>query len=218
VLCLLVLPCIVTSAACRHGPAAPERLLDGSPAIAPTVELASIGEEAIASKVEVVAAGRLARNTTAATCLEEIGLDARAGPVVTRTGVDGKSVTVRAVSGPGLHACDGTGKRRRDQWCGRAYGRVEDGRLGDPRLDLTCTDAAGEAIAFAWIEPRSDARYVAVRQRGFIEVHKTAADLPVRVTTTDVSPEESAAAFEISEHDFQGALLRRYTLKADVAG
>ena len=74
-------------------------------------------------------------------------------------------------------------------------------------------------MAFAWIEPAAGARFVAVRHHEFVEVYEVVADLPVRVTTTTaIDVEESSAAFEISEHDAGGALLRSYTLTARVGG
>jgi hypothetical protein len=220
VLCLLALSCAVAATACRHDPGAPERLVDGSPAPAAPVELATIGDRAVVGKVEVVAVGPLADGSAAASCLGELGADARARPVVTRMGVDGESVSFRAASGRELHACDGTDPRDLDhRWCGSAYGRLEAGRLTDPRLDLACTTASGVPVAFAWVEPVPDAQFVAVRHRGFVEVYEAAAGLPVRVTTTtDVDLEESSATFEISEHDARGALLRSYRLTARVAG
>jgi hypothetical protein len=221
VLRLLALSCAVAAAACRHDPGTRERLVDGSPAQAAPVELATIGDAAVVGKVEVVAGGRLSDGSAAASCLDELDADGRARRVVTRIGVDGESVSFRAASGRGLQACDGTDPRDLDhRWCGSAYGRLEAGRLTDPRLDLACTTTAtGAPVAFAWVEPVPAARFVAVRQPGFVEAYEAAAGLPVRVTTTaDVELEESSAAFEISEHDARGALLRSYRLTARVAG
>ena len=218
---LIVLPCVLPSAACRHDAAAPARLLDGSRAAAPRVDLSTIGDAAIATKVEAVGVAELADTSAAAMCLDLVGVDARPGPVVTRVGVNGESVTFRAASRRSLYSCDNsTGSRERgDRWCGGTYGRFESERLTDPRLDLTCTTATGEPVAFAWIEPGADARFVAVRQSGYVEVYEVAAHLPIRVTTTtDLAVEESSASFEISEHDARGVLLRTYILRARVAG
>jgi hypothetical protein len=218
---LIVLPCVLASASCRHDAAAPARLMDGSPAAAPKVDIETIRDAAIATKVEAVAVSELADSSAAAMCLNLVGVDAGPGAVVTRVGVNGESVTFRAALRRSLYSCDNsTGPREGgDRWCGGAYGRLESERLTDPRLDLTCTTATGEPVAFAWIEPSADARFVAVRQPGYVEVYEVAAHLPVRVTTTtDLAVEESSASFEISEHDARGALLRTYTLSARVAG
>jgi hypothetical protein len=219
---LLALWCfLATTAACSSEPALPKALVDGSPATSLPTELATIGGMTIVTRVEVVPVAELAGDSAAASCVARHGADVRQGPIVTRTGVDGESVTFRAASAPGrgLHACDGTDPREVDhRWCGSAYGRLDGGRLPDPRLDLTCKAPSGEPTAFAWVDPDADARFVAVRQPGFVEVYEVAADLPVRVTTRKLDLEESGATFEISEHDERGALLRAYTLRARVAG
>jgi hypothetical protein len=222
VLRLVALSCgALAAAACRHDPATPNRLVDGSSAAAPPVALAAIGEDApIASKVEVVAVGDVAVGSMAASCLDQLGASASPSPIVTRIGVDGESVTFQGASRRGAHACDGTdGRAHAHLWCGSAYGRLAARRLTDPRLDLACTTASGAPVAFAWIEPAAGTRFVAVRQRGFVEVYEAAAGLPVRITTTkDIDLKESSAAFEISEHDARGSQLRSYTLMARVAG
>jgi hypothetical protein len=210
VLRLVALSCgALAAAACRHDPATPNRLVDGSSAAAPPVALAAIGEDApIASKVEVVAVGDVAVGSMAASCLDQLGASASPSPIVTRIGVDGESVTFQGASRRGAHACDGTdGRVHAHLWCGSAYGRLAARRLTDPRLDLACTTASGAPVAFAWIEPAAGTRFEA------------AAGLPVRITTTkDIDLEESSAAFEISEHDARGSQLRSYTLMARVAG
>lgn len=219
---LVALSCAaLAAAACRHDRAAPDRLVDGSPAAAPPIALAGIGEDTpIASKVEVVAVGDVAAGSMAESCLDQLGAVARPGPIVTRIGVDGASVTFQGASRRGVHACDGTDSRApAHRWCGSAYGRLAARRLTDSRLDLACTTASGAPLAFAWIEPAAGTRFLAVRQRGFAEVYEAAAGLPVRITTTKhIDLEESSAAFEISEHDARGARLRSYTLMARVAG
>jgi hypothetical protein len=74
-------------------------------------------------------------------------------------------------------------------------------------------------MGFAWLEPGSDTHYVTVEQPGYVEVYEVAGNLPVRVvTTTGVDLERSQASFRITEHDANGALLRRYVLRAVVAG
>jgi hypothetical protein len=218
---LVVLMAVLTSTACRHDPPEPpDRLVDGSAAAAPAVELKRIAATAIAGRIEVVAAADVPDGSATATCLDLVGADTRVGPVVTRTGVDGESVTFRTASGRGLHACDGTGPRTGgDRWCGSAYGRFDDGRLNDPRLDLSCTTATDEPVAFAWVQPAENARFVVVRKSGFVEVYEVSSNLPVRIATTNgLELEESSATFEISEHDARGAPLRSYTLPARVAG
>ena len=131
-------------------------------------------------------------------------------------------MTVATVSHRALYACDGRPAHGSGtaNWCGTAYGRLEHGRLLDPRLDLSaCTDVGGRPLAFAWMEARDDARYVAVRQPGYTEVYPVRGRVPVRIaSTTGVDLERSRASFEISEHDARGQLLRAYELEASVAG
>ena len=223
---LLVPLCLLATGttACRDRPEPPTHLVDGSPAATPSVELTGVDGLTVATRLEVTAADQLAERSKAATCLELFRGYAIAGYVVARVGVSGESVTFRSASagGGGLHGCDGAGAVGRQgdhRWCGRAYGRLENGRLGDPRLDLACISAAGDPAAFAWIEPAPAAAFVAVRQPGFVEVYEVAAGLPVRVTTMgSVAVEESSASFAISEHDRDGVRLRAYTVRARVSG
>lgn len=53
---------------------------------------------------------------------------------------------------------------------------------------------------FQWIQPDSNSRHVAVEQPSDVEVYKSAGELPVRVTTSDVEIEGSRATFDVSEH------------------
>jgi hypothetical protein len=142
--------------------------------------------------------------------------------VVARVGVNGESITFRSSSGHTLIACDRAAavSEGRDVWCGIAAGRLEHGRLQDPRLDLAgCRNAAADPVAFAWVEPGRAAHYVTVAQPGFTEVYRVASGVPVRVTTTSgIDQEGSRASFRITEHDGDGRLLRAYTLDARVAG
>ena len=131
------------------------------------------------------------------------------------------SVSFRTSSGHALFACDASTPTTtgRTSFCGYAYGRLEHGRMRDPRLDLAeCRTAEGDVVGFAWVEPRRDAAYVAVRQNGYTEVYPVRMAAPVRVTTLDVDPDASRATFELSEHAADGTLLRASTLEPRVAG
>jgi hypothetical protein len=139
--------------------------------------------------------------------------------VLERVGVMTESVTIRA--GSNLYACDNSqGPRERNRrWCGTSFGRLYDGRLRDPRLDVLCTTADGSPVVFVWVEPSRRSRYVVVRQQGFAEVYAATGGLPIRLATTEgVSIETSRASIGVSEHDVRGRLIRRYVLEALVAG
>ena len=72
VLRLLRVSCVVVAAACRHDTAVPERLVDGSPAAASAVELATIRDSTIVGVVEVDAVDEVADGSAAASCLDEL--------------------------------------------------------------------------------------------------------------------------------------------------
>ena len=215
-----VLPCALAATACRHD--GPTRLADGTPARASPVILEGVSQKAIATDLEVVPPARVSPRSALARCLGRLTTDAPVMKIVVRTGVLGRTVTVDTTSHRALYACDGSPARGSGtaHWCGTAYGRLEHGRLLDPRLDLSaCTDAGGRPLAFAWVETGDVARYVAVRQPGYTEVYPVRGRVPVRIaSTTGVDPDSSRASFEISEHDARGQLLRAYELEAGVAG
>jgi hypothetical protein len=214
-----VLPCAPATACRDEGPT---QLADGAPARASPVVLEGVSQKAIATDLDVVPLARVSPRSALARCLSRLSTDAPVTTIVVRKGVLGRSVTVGTVSHRSLYGCDGSPAHGSGaaHWCGTAYGRLERGRLLDPRLDLSaCTDAGGRPLAFAWIEVREDARYVAVRQPGYTEVYPVRGRIPVRIATTaGVDLEGSRASFEISEHDARGQLLRAYELEASVAG
>jgi hypothetical protein len=198
----------------------PGQLVDGTDSTAPPVRLDAPTPQ-ILTHVTTIGAKQAVAGTAAGECLRSAREHEALGPVVVRTGVAGISVTFGTASGRALVACDGDHVVRADDgsWCGRAYSRLEGGRLVDPRLDLAgCMTSSGHTIAFAWFTPGRDTAYVAVRQEGYTEAYPTARSLPVRVTTGDVAPDRSGATFEISEHATSGVLLRSSTLEARVAG
>ena len=139
---------------------------------------------------------------------------------MTRIGVSSETVTFRERSA--VAGCDTSrnAARDRERWCGGSFGRLFGGHLRDPRLDIAdCRTPNGDPIAFAWIEPRRGAEYVVVGQPGFAEVYPVVRGLPVRVATTSgIEYDPIGAAFEVSEHDGAGRVLRAYRLTASPAG
>ena len=200
--------------ACSDGRHPPAELVDGSRATPPSVPLDAPTPQ-ILTKASVVQPPRERAGTAAGRCLAAARDHAPSGRLVVRIGVSGMSVTFPTASGRALVACDGG----RAAWCGRAYGRLEHGRLHDPRLDLACVAAAGAPLAFAWFEPGRGTAYLAVRQAGYVEAYPVVGAAPVRVSTTSgISATNSTATFDVSEHGPRGALLRRSTFVARVAG
>ena len=160
--------------------------------------------------------------STAETCLRRWGPEfTPAGRLVERIGVSGESITFGERSRRWVLGCnDSPGPREGNRpWCGGAIGQLYSGRLRDPRVDIGCLTEDGKMVGFAWIEPGRRTRYLVVDQLGYAEVYVAAGGLPVRVaTTTGVEIEGSRATFDISEHDAEGRLLRKYRLEAAVAG
>lgn len=216
----LVALVVLASAGClSESEPPPSHLVDGTRARVPAVRLDAPNPQ-ISTSVEATRA-ETALTPAARECLRALPEYEAAAPVVVRTGVAGLSVTFRTASGRALVACDGDHVIRADatSWCGRAYGRLERGRLLDPRLDVAdCSTPAGETIAFAWIVPSRATAYLAVRQDDYTEVYPTEGGLPVRATTATVAPDRSGATFEVSEHSASGATLRTSTIEVRVAG
>jgi hypothetical protein len=218
---LLALGTLAGAGGCSVDERAPTRLLDGSPATSPAVTLEAPMPQ-ILTKALTIPVSNARRGTFAGRCLS--GWDARPidGQSVQRIGVAGRSLTFVERSGTTLGGCDEDtpGRAAAREPCGRAVGRLERGRLLDPRLDLAgCRTPAGQPVAFAWLDPGPGAAFVGVRQPGYVEVYPIAADLPVRLSTTsNISLRDSSASFEVSEHDARGRLLRDSRLEARVAG
>jgi hypothetical protein len=144
--------------------------------------------------------------------------------VVERTGLHGSSLTIE--SGSLLFACDkipdpvtatDPDLPLGGVWCGGPNGRVEDGQLNDPRLSI-CPDTESDLTAFAWVEPRPDAKWVVVSDAGNREVYEVVESLPVRVTTTENINPAGSASFDIEEYAADGGELLEYTLDAQAAG
>ncbi len=210
-----------TQASCFGGDERPTRLIDGSAARAPAVTLEGVDSPQIVTTATAIDPRKVSGGPVAR-CLATTREHETRAPVILHVGVDGASITFRTASGRYVVACDGVraGSQTGVRWCGRALGRMHGGRLLDPRLDLAdCSSPSGDPVAFAWVAPGPHARYVAVRRRGFVEVNRVVAGLPVRVTTTsDIELDTASASFAVSEHSAAGRKLRSYTVQARVAG
>lgn len=212
---LVLVAALLLVGGCNGKSSAP-LLLDGSRPRKPAVALEAVQGPAVMTRVHEVPASAIEHGSPALSCLRGPARGARArGVVVERTGVDGETVTLRDAAG--VTACDSV-RRGAPRWCGSSFGRLYAGRLRDPRLDIGGCRAGGHGIAFAWIEPDADARYIGVEANGYVEVYEPAGGLPVRVSTRDVSGDGARATFHLREHDARGRLLRRVELHAVPAG
>lgn len=212
---------IVVSAGCADDGSAPDRLLDGSEAEAPPVELQDVDGPAVLTKVRLVQPSAQDEEERSASCLDRgRGPERPQGASVERIGVHSETATFEDASGRGIFGCDNSPGPREEnrRWCGGAYGLLYDGRLRDPRLDILC-GTTDEPVGFVWIHPSPGVRYVSVEQPGYVEVYEAAGELPIRIATiSGVEYESFRATFDLFEHEADGSLVRRYRVEAAVAG
>jgi hypothetical protein len=212
---------VATFAGCSEGGAdAPTRLMDGTRVRDVPIDLDGISGPAVRTAVAVVPLTRMRAHSRASACLEAWPDAEPRGPVVERVGVASATVTFAGASG--IHGCDDSpGAREGDRrWCGTSFGLHSRTRLEDPRLDIAgCRTSAGKQMAFAWIDPAPNTRYVGIEQDRYAEIYEPAGSLPIRIaTTTGVDVDSSRATFRLAEHDARGKLVRRYELQAVPAG
>jgi hypothetical protein len=172
----------------------------------------------------VVTSARLVRGTTLGRRFEACRPDAvdRDVFVVERIGVAGESLTFADRRGRILYACDGgtdPAGEHPPPWCSTSAGRLLEGHLLDPRLDLGCRDRSGRPLAYAWIEPFSGARWVGVDQGTYEEIYEVLGGLPVRIAgSRRIDLGASEASFEVTQYDRSGSALLEGTVEAAVAG
>lgn len=191
----------------------PERLLHDQPA----AEFKPV-------QGSVVSIGRVLRGTTLGprflVCRPESV--ARDALVVERIGVFSESLTFADRRNRTLYSCDGgtdAAMERRPPWCSGSAGRLFEGRLLDPRLDIGCRDAKGEPLAYAWVEPVAGAHWIGVDQGSYTEIYEALAGLPVRIAgKQNVDLQRSRATFGVSQYDVHGRELVKGELEAAVAG
>jgi hypothetical protein len=201
----------------------PDRLLDGSEAEAPPVDLQGVDDPAVLTQVRLVQPPAQTEEERSASCLEH-GRGPRPvprGPSVERIGVYSESVTFEESSRRAIFGCDNTAGPREEnrRWCSGAYGQLYGGELRDPRLNIGCLTGDDEMVGFVWVRPRDGVQYVSVDQPEYVEVYEVAGTLPVRIATrTGVEVEGSRASFDLFEHAADGSLARRYRVETAVAG
>ena len=208
-----LLALVFVASACSSSGGRPKRLLDGRPA----AQFRPVRDS-------VVAAGRVLRRADVDDCLApgdrvDVLADAL---VVERVGVDSESLTFENRDGNGVYACDGgsdASGERQPPWCATVFGELVHGRLLDPRLDVLCRDSSRRPLAYAFVDPVAGARWVGVRQDGYIELHEVLAGLPVRIASTrGVDAEAARASFEVTQYDAGGRELVAGRLEVAVAG
>jgi hypothetical protein len=212
---------VLLVAGCRTDENGPATLMDGSRAAPPGTTLEGISSPAVLTRARVIRPTAVASRSLAAACLRGPARNADpAGRIVERVGVSAETVTLAGDAG--LYGCDNSrGPREGDRrWCGSSFGRLYDGHLRDPRLDIAgCRASDDTPIGFAWVEPGRGARFLVVHEDAYAEVYETAGDFPVRIATVGgVEIEGSRAHFRLSEHDADGNVIREYELTAVPAG
>lgn len=204
---------------CGGSQTTPSRLLDGSPARRAPVEIE--GVPIALSRVTIQDVESVTEGSRVADCIADDSPDGASGVAIHRIGVLDESVTFASLSGRSVSACDDTGTTRDGRtWCGHAFGMLVKGSLRDPRLDLGgCLAEDGRPVAFAWVEPEPQTRYVVIHEAGFAVAYETAGGLPIRVATAaGADVEHSRAVLVVSEHAADGRMTRAYELEAYVAG
>jgi hypothetical protein len=207
---------LLATAGCDHE-ARPKHLLNGQAA----AEFRPV-EGSVVTQVRVVRAAFLARRFSL--CVN--AADRLRFPVdtvvVERVGVFSESLTFRDRSGQHLYSCDGGTDRageRQGPWCGRSVGRLYDGSLLDPRLDILCADLEGRPLAYAWVEPAAGSHWIGVDQGSYVELYEVEGEVPVRIATRrGIDRAASRATFEVVQYDIGGRELVSGTLEAAVAG
>ena len=195
-------------------------LADGSPgAVTPTV-LKKLGASAILTTVRTVSRRSLDAHGRACVALTAGRTLTPDEPLVERVDHFGVSATFRPRNGPFVFGCTAATHSPGilGEWCGHVVGEIRGGHLVDPRLDIACRTPAGGAIGSAWIEPVPRARWIVVRDHALAQIYRTAASLPIRVTTQVVDIPTATAVFRIEQYDAEGTRVSEATVRTAVAG
>jgi hypothetical protein len=172
----------------------------------------------------VVSIGRVVRGTTLGRRFDRCRPEtvAQDALVVERIGVFAESLTFTDRRGSTLFACDGgfdAAGERGPPWCSESAGRVIDGHLLDPRLDVGCRDRERKPLAYIWVEPIAGAHWIGVDQGSYTEVYEVLAGLPVRIATArHIDITRSRARFAVTQYDAAGRELVQGEVEAGVAG
>jgi hypothetical protein len=211
---MLVVVVALLAAGCGDRDRRPTHLLDGSPA----ARFAPVPGSVITS-ARLVQLGDRADECLSETDRANVAADT---PAVERIGVDGASLTFASRDHALLYACDGgidAAGERPARWCRTVVAAVEDEQLFDPRLDVICRDRELRPLAYAFVEPVAAARWIGVREDGYVELYEVLGDLPVRVATTHgIDAADARATFELTQYTADGRQLVSGEMEAAVAG
>lgn len=205
---------VVIATGCGAGGGRPTRLLDGRP-----VTSFEPVDGSVIAPARVVQVG--ARADACLTSADQANVAADT-PAVERVGVDGESLTFAGRDGAVVYACDGgvdPAGERAPPWCHTVLGQLDHGHVLDPRLDVICRDRRRRSLAYAFVEPVAGARWIGVREDGYVELNEVLGDLPVRVATTSgIDLDNARTTFELMQYDTAGRELVHGEMEAAVAG
>jgi hypothetical protein len=211
---IVTVAAVVIAAGCSAGDRRPSRLVDGRSAA--TFEPV---DGSVIAPARVVQLGDRAEACLSPADRANVAADT---PAVERVGVEGESLTFSARDDSVVYACDGgvdPAGERAPPWCGAVLGELDHGQVLDPRLDVLCRDRMRRPLAYAFIEPVPGARWIGVRQDGYVEVNEVLGGLPVRVATIrGIDLDNSRATLELTQYDASGRELIHGEMEAAVAG
>ena len=162
----------------------------------------------------------LPANGSLGRCLASTSLHGRHAVVVERVGRVTRSLTIAQKGRREIFVCEKTGVPFEGrEWCGFSAGRLRDGGVSDPRLDVLCVDRRRRHVAAAFVNPVRGAQWIGVDQGSYTELYPTAAGLPVRISSArGVDYARARATFRITQLEADGRVLTRGRLVAQVAG
>jgi hypothetical protein len=141
---------------------------------------------------------------------------------VERVTAEGRTLTFATPDHRTLVACDGAPGARepRGAWCGGETGRLENGQVNDPRLDISnCLSRDRRTVAYAFMQPAPGSRWLVVDHDRFREIYDARDPYPVRVSTTDgIDANTASAKIRIRSYDAAGKKLGDEIVQTQVAG
>jgi hypothetical protein len=208
---------VFVAAGCEHGGRRPTRLLDDRAAL----HFTPVRESVVAAG-RVLARSELGRRLDACISADDRADVAADTTVVERMSVAGESLTFANRDHSGVFACDAgidAAGEREPPWCHTVFGELAGGRVLDPRLDVICRDRERRPLAYVFVDPVPAARWIGVRQRGYVELYEVLGGLPVRVASTSgIDLGQAGVRLEVAQYDAEGQELVSGELEATVAG